>query len=196
MTFLKLLVSFAPWIAFLIIAKQTLVRVETGLVVALVLAVLMALLRLHRGVIMWVSLAFFGVATIAVLGFHNLWTLKHMGVLASGALAVGAWTSLLIGKPFTLAYARQNTDPALWKEAVFVRTNVLITATWSAVFTFNTVVAWILMIHALPEWVCQTLSYAALVGAAGFTSWYPSQVRRAAQSRVPDETTKPGSPAT
>ena len=195
MSFLKLLVSFAPWIAFLVIAKDTLLRVEIGLVVALGLSVLMSLLRLHRGIIMWVGLGFFTGATIAVLGFHNMWTIRHLGVLTSGALAVAAWTTLLIGKPFTLDYARQNTDPALWHNPVFIRTNVLITATWAAVFTFNAALAWILMRNVLlPQWACHTLSYAALIGAAAFTSWYPKHVRRT-RSTGPSGSAEP-TPAT
>ena len=144
MSFLKLVVSFAPWIAFLIIARDTLHRVEVGLVVALVLSVVMALLRLHRGVIMYVGLAFFTAAAIAVLAFHDMWTVKHLGVLANGALALGSWITLLIGKPFTLEYARQHTDPAKWTDPLFVRTNVQLTAVWTAAFTFNTAVAWVL----------------------------------------------------
>jgi hypothetical protein len=97
----------------------------------------MSLLRLHRGIIMWVSLVFFTAATVAVLGFRDLWTIKHLGVLASGSLAVGAWGGPLIGKPFSLDYARQNTAPALWNNPVFIRTNVRITAIWAGVFTFN-----------------------------------------------------------
>lgn len=183
MSFLKLVVSFAPWIAFLIIAKDTLQRVEIGLVVALALTVLMAVLRLHRGIIMWVGLVFFTGATVAVLGFHNLWTIRHLGVLANGALAIGSWTTLLIGKPFTLEYARQHTDPAKWHQPLFIRTNEILTAAWASVFTFNAVVAWLLMKHLLlPEWACHTLSYAALVGAAAFTSWYPNYVRKKAGS--------------
>jgi hypothetical protein len=196
MSFLKLVFSFAPWIAFLIIAKGTLLRLEIGLVVALALTILMAVLRLHRGTIMWVGLVFFGAATVAVLGFHNLWTMKHLGVLANGALAVGSWTTLLIGRPFSLDYARQNTDPALWNQPVFIRTNVRITAIWAAVFTFNTALAWILMEDVLlPQWACHTLSYAALIGAAAFTSWYPRHVRRVARSARPDESARPESPA-
>lgn len=183
MSFLKLVVSFAPWIAFLIIAKDTMHRVEIGLVVALGLTVLMAVLRLHRGIIMWVGLLFFTGATIAVLGFGDLWTIRHLGVLANGALAIGAWTTMLIGKPFTLEYARQHTDPSRWKHPLFIRTNEILTAVWASVFTFNTVVAWLLMKHLLlPEWASHTLSYAALIGAAAFTSWYPGFVRSRAAS--------------
>ena len=65
MSLVKLLVSFAPWIAFLVIARGTLERVEIGLVAALVLSVVMAALKLHRGIIMWVGLAFFTAATVA-----------------------------------------------------------------------------------------------------------------------------------
>ncbi len=178
MSFLKLVVSFAPWIAFLIIARDTLFRVQVGLVVALGLAVVMAVLRLHRGVVMYVGLVFFTAATVAVLVFHNMWTVKHLGVMANGALALGAWVTMLIGKPFTLDYARQHTDPAKWHDPLFVRTNVRLTALWATAFTINTAVAWLLMQRLLPQWVCHATTYAVLVAAAAFTTWYPSHVRR------------------
>lgn len=194
MQFLKLVVSFAPWIAFLIIARGSLVRVEIALVVALVLAIAMSVARLHRGIIMWVGLAFFTGATIAVLVFHNLWTLKYLGVLASAALALGSWSTLLIGRPFTLEYARQQTDPSQWNNPVFISVNVRLTAVWAAVFTFNALIAWILMERVLlPQWVCHALTYAALVGAAAFTSWYPSHLRRKAQAAGSFESVKPDS---
>jgi len=41
-SFLKLLFSFAPWIVFLVIARDTLLRVEIGLAAALVASVVMA----------------------------------------------------------------------------------------------------------------------------------------------------------
>ena len=172
--------SFAPWIAFLIIARDTLHRVEFGLLAALILSVVMAVLKLHRGIIMYVGLIFFTGATIAVLGFHNIWTIRHLGVIANGALAIGSWITLLINKPFTLEYARQHTDPSKWHDPLFIRVNEQLTTAWASVFTFNTVIAWAQMKHHLPEWACHTVSYAALIGAAAFTSWYPNHVRRKA----------------
>ena len=185
MSFLKLLVSFAPWIVFLVIARDTLLRVEIGLAAALVASVVMAILKLNRGIIMWVGLIFFTAATIAVVGFHNMWTIRHLGVIANGALALGTWITLMIGKPFTLEYARAHTDPAKWHDPLFIRVNVQLTTVWAAVFTFNTAVAWVQMKHLLPEWSCHILSYAALIGAAAFTSWYPNRVRRRAQRANP-----------
>lgn len=178
MPFLKLLISFAPWIAFLVIARDTLGRVEVGLVAALVLSVVMAATRLHRGIVMWVGLVFFSAATVAVLVFHNMWTIRHLGVLANGALATGAWATLAVRRPFTLDYARAHTDPSKWNDPLFIRVNVQLTTVWAATFTFNTVLAWLLLKHVWPEWACHTVSYAALIAAAAFTSWYPAHLRR------------------
>ena len=48
--------AFAPWLAFLIIAQGSLLRLKLGLVVALALSVVMGVTRLHRGIILWVGL--------------------------------------------------------------------------------------------------------------------------------------------
>lgn len=188
MSFLKLLISFAPWIVFLIIARDTVVRVEAGLVMALVLSVVMALARLHRGIVMWVGLLFFSAATVAVLVFHNIWTVRHLGVLANGALASGAWGTLAVRRPFTLDYARAHTDPAKWNDPLFIAVNVRLTTIWATVFTGNTTLAWAQARQLCPEWLCHTLSYAALIGAAAFTSWYPAHLRAA---RTPDGAAQP-----
>ena len=103
------------------------------------------------------------------------------GVLANGALALGSWITLALGKPFTLEYARAHTDPSKWNEPVFIRTNVQLTAVWASAFTVNAVIAWAQMEHVLAEWICHSVSYAMLIAAAAFTSWYPNHVRAKAQ---------------
>jgi hypothetical protein len=177
--FIKLVLSFAPWIAFMVIAQGSFFRLELGLVVALVVSVGMGLARLHRGVILWVGLTFFSYATLAVLVFANMWTVRHMGVLANGALAAGAWLTIALGKPFSLDYAREHTDPALWNDPAFVRSNVIITAAWAATFSVNAGMAWAKMEQiALPDWGYEVLSYLFLLGTAAFTTWYPGYLRR------------------
>jgi hypothetical protein len=178
MAFFKLLLGFAPWIAFLFIAHGSLFRLKLGLVVALVLSILMGVTRLHRGVILWAGLLFFSGATVAVAVLENRWTAIHMGILANGMLAVSAWATVALGKPFTLDCAREHTDPALWNNPVFLRTNVIITSAWAAVFTVNAVLAWGKMNRFLiAEPAYEILSYALLIGAVAFTTWYPDHVR-------------------
>lgn len=153
MSFFKLVLAFAPWIAFLIIAHGSLFRLKLGLVIAFALCVVMGVTRLHRGVILWAGLCFFMFATIAVVIFENMWTVQHMGVLANGTLAVSAAAGLAIGKPFTLDYAREHTDPALWNQPEFLRTNFIITLMWTLSFTANAILAWAKMVgFLLPDW--------------------------------------------
>ncbi|MHC1752650.1 hypothetical protein [Humidesulfovibrio sp.] len=183
MQFLKLLLGFAPWIAFLAIAHGSLFRLKLGLVIAAVLTLVMAVTKLHRGVIMWVGIAFFTYASIAVLVFEHMWTVRYMGVLANGALAVGAWGTLAVGRPFTLEYAREHTDPSRWNDPLFVRTNVIITSVWAVAFSIGAGLAWLkTQPTGQPEWVLEVTNYAFMLSAVIFTNAYPVRVKRRAQA--------------
>lgn len=182
MSFLKLLLAFLPWLAFLVIAHGSLFRLKLGLVVALVLSVVMGLARLHRGVILWAGLLFFIYATCAVVLLENMWTVQHMGILANGMLAASTWLTVVLKRPFTLEYAREHVDPSRWNDPLFIRTNYLITSVWGLCFVANTVLAWAKMKQlAMPELAYEVLSYVLLVGAALFSSWYPKHVRERTQ---------------
>jgi len=179
MSFFKLLLAFAPWISFLIIARDSLFRLKLGLVVALVLVVVMGITRLHRGVILWAGLVFFACATVAVVLLNNMWIAQHMGVMANGALAVSTWLTIAIKKPFTLDYARDHTDPSLWDHPLFIRTNVVIASVWGLTFSVNTILAWGKMKHfILSELGYEAISYTLLIGTVAFTTWYPNYIHR------------------
>jgi len=183
MNFLKLILSFAPWIAFLIIAHGSLYRLKVGLLVAAALTVVMAVTKLHRGVIMWVGIAFFICATVAVVGFENMWTARYMGILANGALALGTWLTLAMGKPFTLEYARDHADPSIWNSPSFVRTNYIIAIAWGAVFTAGTALAWVkTQDTGYSELTLELTNYSLMLSCVIFTNWYPAQVKRQAQA--------------
>lgn len=185
MLFLRLILGFAPWLAFLIIAHGSLFSLKLGLVVALALSIVMAITRLHRGIIMWVGLIFFSAAVLLVVGLNTLWTVRYMGVLASGVLSISSWTTLLIGRPFTLDYARQHVDPALWNDPRFLSVNRRLTAAWGVAFTINALLAFGKMHRfAMEPLGYELLSYACLVGTALFTSWYPGHVRRRARTQA------------
>lgn len=179
MQFLKLLLGFAPWLAFLFIAHGSLFRLKVGLIVALVLAVAMGLMRLHRGVILWVGLVFFSVSTLAVIGFEDMWTVRHMGVLANGAMAVATWYTVAVKRPFTMDYARDHTPPELWSHPTFLRTNQIITSAWATCFTLNAGLAWHKMaLHRLPDWGYEAISYTLLLSCAVLSTWYPAHLKR------------------
>ena len=49
-------------------------------------------------------------------------------------LMVVVWGSILIGKPFTEAYARRTTPAEYWHTTTFHRTNMRISAAWGVAF--------------------------------------------------------------
>ncbi len=179
MSFLKLLLAFLPWLAFLVIARGSLFRLELGLVVALVLSVVLGIARVHRGVILWAGMLFFIYATLAVVVFNHMWTAQHMGVMANGMLAASTWLTIVLKRPFTLDYARAHVDPSHWSDPLFIRTNVVVTSAWGLVFSANAILAWGKMERlVLSDLAYEVTAYALLVGAALFTTWYPKQIRR------------------
>ena len=176
MSFFKLLLTFAPWLAFMIIAPRNLVL---GLVAGLVLSVVMGITRLHRGIVLWSGLLFFSYCTVSVALFHDMWTAVHMGILANLFLAASSWIGIALKKPFSLDYARDHTDPSLWHDPDFIRANIIITSAWATVFTVNGILAWGKMVHfVLPDLGYDLVSYAFLIGTAAFTTWYPERCRR------------------
>ena len=186
--FLKLVLSFAPWIAFLVLARHSLLQVKIALIVAFALAVGMGVARLSRGVMLWTGLAFFAIATLMVVGLNDLWTLRYMGVLANGTLAAAVWLTLAVGRPFTLDYAREHTDPSLWNELGFLRVNTVISAVWGIALSLGAALAFAklpggMLAALLPAAAYDVLSYAILIGAALFTTWYPKYAREKARAR-------------
>ncbi|MGD0230425.1 MAG: hypothetical protein ABSC19_08710, partial [Syntrophorhabdales bacterium] len=153
MQFVKLLLAFAPWFAFLLISGHSMFRLKLGIAVAAVLVVLMGVTKLHRGIILWAGALFFLYALIAVVLCNDMWAVRHMGTLANGVLAVGTWITVAFRQPFTLDYAKAHTDPASWDSPVFIRTNYMCTSVWGFVFSIGGVLAWYRMLHhEIPGW--------------------------------------------
>jgi hypothetical protein len=187
MAFLKLILAFAPWLAFLVIAHDSVFRLKLGLVVALVLSIVMGVTGLHRGVILWAGLIFFTCTTVAVVGFDSAWATRYMGVLATGVLTGGVWLTVLLKKPFTMDYAKQHTAPSLWSSPTFLRTNYVLTSVWGVVFAVNFVLAWGKLTHFMlsPD-AYEVISYSLMLATAAFTAWYPDHVRKSQERAAPN----------
>jgi hypothetical protein len=139
----------------------------------------MGVTRCNRGVTLWVGLFFFSSASLAVIVFNNMWVVKHIGLGASGLLAISAWLSIIFGKPFTIEYAKQEVDPSLWNNPTFIKINMIISSAWGLTFTINAILAWGKMEKLiLPELGYEIISYFLLITTSVFTSWYPDHVRK------------------
>ena len=96
----------------------------------------------------------------------------------AGVFAISL-TSLAVGRPFTLQYAREMVDVETAQTPGFRRANDIITWAWTGAFLLM-MIANILMIYVpgLPLWSGIMIAFAARNSAVYFTKWYP-RYRRA-----------------
>ena len=77
MSFLSMILAFAPWVAFKIILYiplfNELTMLKIGLVAAASISAFRILKGLDKGLIAWGSGAFFGFSLIMVVGLSNVW---------------------------------------------------------------------------------------------------------------------------
>ena len=70
---LKLLLAFAPWFAFWLIAGHSMMRLQVAVGVSSALVVIMAVTKLHRGAILWAGYAFLAFALIFDAWLKGMW---------------------------------------------------------------------------------------------------------------------------
>ena len=79
--------------------------------------------------------------------------------------------SMLIGKPFTMQYARDDVPPALWSSREFLRKNQMITAVWALAFLAMVLAELAMLLWPnLPQQLPILVIVLALVGAFKFTA--------------------------
>lgn len=184
---MSILRGFLPFILFWILGRQV------SLPVALWVPAGVALFQIGRsardpsggslklldvcGTVLFVVLAaFVTFADPAVSPFPI-----HLAI--NGGLALIAIGSMLVRRPFTLQYAREQVPPEFWNSPVFIKTNYRITGVWSAAFVVQALASVAeFTVAGLPEAVPLAISVLALVGALGFTIEYPKRVRARAAS--------------
>ncbi|MBW8487530.1 hypothetical protein [Actinomadura parmotrematis] len=129
--------TFLPWIVYAVLPSgQWQWAALAGLAVAL--GVIVRQRAAGAGpdalVIEIGSAAFF--AVLAAIAFADPHSPVHpySPALSSGVLAVIAGASLAARRPFTLGIAKRSTPREFWDQPLFVRTNVVLTAVWTAAF--------------------------------------------------------------
>lgn len=174
----KLILAFAPWLAFWFIAGPSMLRLKIGILVAAGLVIVMAVTKLHRGAILWAGYVFFSFALISVVWLENVWVIHHLGILASGTLFITTQLSMVFGRPFTESYAREHVPKELWNSSSFLRSCFITTSAWSFVFLANTMVNAVRLYYPEPsEWLFRTVEYLIVLTGIVFTTCYSKHTR-------------------
>src|SRR5215208_6420016 len=175
------LAGIAPWVLMGVVSGPG--RFEEAASAALGLALLTLWVSSRRGVPVHLlevfTVVYFGV--LAVLGLAASdraidWLALWAGDLSSIALAAFAIVTLLIRKPFTLAYARDTTPREHWGEPVFLRINYMISAVWAGAFLVSAAVGAYgdaVLRDNDNFWTAWIVPLAAVIFAGSFTEFYP-----------------------
>lgn len=175
-----ILLAFAPFIAFAVIDR--LIGPIEGLwagtlaAAALLGRDLMTAGRTPKILEIGTLFLFGGLAVYALLG-GPAWTVIDVRLRVDAGLLLIVLLSMVVGRPFTLQYAREQVAPELWNTPVFVRTNYVITAVWALAFAVMVLAELALLyVPNLPQRAGVIAIVLALVGAVKFTGWYPEHV--------------------
>ena len=187
--FWPLLITFMPWLAFKIIllipASNELMMVKIAISAAAAICVFQSLKGVHKSIIAWGSLSFFAISLVMVVGLENNWYLAHLGVFSNGTLALLTWMSILLGNPFTIAYARQCVDPKYWETAAFIHINYRITAAWGLSFTVCAADAFVrLKYPSIPWYISEFIDDLSMLAAIIFTKHYSGHNKTAKTNSI------------
>lgn len=175
------LAGIAPWVLMSVVSGPG--RFEEAASAALGLTLLTLWLGSRRGVPVHL-LEVFGAVCFAVLAVLGLaapddvigWLETWAGTLSNIALATFAIVTLLIRRPFTMAYARDTTPREYWDTPLFRKINYAISGVWAASFAFSAAIGAVgdVVLHdGIGFWTGWILPLAGTLFAVEFTEFYP-----------------------
>ncbi|MDM0111724.1 hypothetical protein QTI66_06155 [Variovorax sp. J22R133] len=179
-----ILLAFAPFIAFALLQRTL------GVLPALAVAALISLVFTardaftpgrHAKILEIGSTILFGGLAVGAWATHAEWPILQVRLWVDAGLLFIVLISLVVRRPFTLGYAREQVPQEYWSSPRFVRTNDIITSAWALAFAVM-VAADVLMLYlpSVPLWIGVTATVAALAGAIRFTQWYSQKAGAAA----------------
>ncbi|MCF3939192.1 hypothetical protein VX037_05455 [Gordonia sp. Z-3] len=173
--------GLAPWIVMALFSGPGRFEESVSAALGLALLVIFASWRLGNSIklLEWFDAVFFGVmcvigliASSSVIDWLELWG----GELVNIALVTFALFSVVIRRPFTIEYAKEQTPEEFWDSPIFVRTNYVITWAWVAAFGVSAIAGLIgdaVLDTSDNFWTGWIIQIGATVFAIAFTEFYP-----------------------
>lgn len=173
--------GFAPWI--LLAVFEGLVPLPTAISVALALSLAVVIVERLLGVstkilavVDVLAFASFLVVSLAAGPEVSAWMKIWFGELANLVLVLVVVGSMIARVPFTIQYAKDETDPVYWETPVFRRINYEITGAWGLAFLVASIAGFYgdYVLHDNDNiWTGWIIQIFASMVAVAFTAWYP-----------------------
>ncbi|MFC4591624.1 DUF3159 domain-containing protein [Sphaerisporangium corydalis] len=178
---IRSLLGFLPWIAYAVLATSD--NWRYGAMVGLAIALVLVVLDRRSGkqwdqmVIECSAVVFLTLAIVISLAAPGASFMRYGPALVDGWLALTAWGSLAIRKPFTLGIARSMAPREVWETPVFYRINAVITSVWGTAFVVAGV-ALAVLLYSAPHATAAVIAVKVIGFAAPavFTARYPKIV--------------------
>lgn len=179
----EIIKSFLPWILFFVLADYT-QQIDIAIIVAAITSIVLEYKGLRKGFILsWGTLIFFIFMFIAVVILNNQWISKHSWIFSNGTLALIVWASILIRKPFTIQYAKEQVSEDKWNHPIFITVNYLLTAVWGLIFLIGITIQLIKIYNPqLNGLTYEIITYLPSIFGIWFTTWFPDWYKE--KSRV------------
>ncbi|MFC9235872.1 hypothetical protein ACFTZK_05325 [Streptomyces decoyicus] len=172
--------NFIPWLAFAGVSSvgwQWGALAGLAISVALLVADRAAGLSLDYRLLEYGTIVYF--AALGVLAFTRPDSgLKLYGsALSMGWLALIAWVSIAVQRPFTMAIARRMAPPEVWHTPLFRRINVVLTSVWAVSFTLTAIAQTVVSAYEVNVIASIVIQIAGFVLPVRFTAGYPERAR-------------------
>jgi len=178
---MRIFIGFLPWIVFWVLSGRNNFQVAAAASAAAVIFLNFGDIRKRIIKILDLgTLLFFLFLTVVAFASKVQWIDTHASPLSNAALFLITLVSILIRKPFTLQYAREQVDPNLWNSPVFYSTNLVISWVWCVTFAIIAVTSYIALNH--PSLIDRVIHILAFIGAIRFTTWYPGYIKKKARN--------------
>jgi all-trans-retinol 13,14-reductase len=124
------------------------------------------------------TVGFFAFALVTTIVAGPMLFKSYNVFLTWSLFAVVTWITLLIGFPFTIQYAREQTPPEVWKHPLFMRLNVILTVVFGLMFTVNAGLGVLALRIGHVLTLGLILPVALLIAAIVFSAQYPKSYAR------------------
>jgi hypothetical protein len=177
----KFILGFLPWILFLLLPTDGWEPLRRAVVICLAVSIIFTWKGLRKGFILqWGTLLFFLFCTISLYGFSWIWLAGHMGIIANSVLTGIIWITVIIGKPFTLQYARADLPREQWNDKQLVRGCRFIAVCWGILLLIPTVLSFFRFFFpiALSDAFYFYISLFCIIIGISYTTYYKSRKRK------------------
>ena len=177
---MNILLGFAPYIASfgLMHIGSVVAGLWAAFVVALAIVVHGWVRRRSTKILEVGNLVLFATLALFTMVTHWEWTLMAVRLVAHTGLLILILTSLALGRPVTVQYARERVPQQYWDTPQFLAVNRTITWVWAAAFAVMVAShAAAVVMPDMPVGIDVVITVSALVGAYKFSTWYSERAR-------------------